>query len=153
MTDILIVWESLVTNLSYLDGLLLLDYSLKQANSRYPLVALYTDAFPASGHHELDVRKIRKRRIDHLLPSLDDAFYSNDPRFRDTWTKLAIFSLEEYTRVVLLDSDMLVVKNMDELMDLELDPPGLKGEGSAVFAASHACVCNPMRKPHYPKEW
>jgi hypothetical protein len=22
-----------------------------------------------------------------------------------------------------------------------------------VFAASHACVCNPLKKPHYPKDW
>jgi hypothetical protein len=22
-----------------------------------------------------------------------------------------------------------------------------------VFAASHACVCNPLKKPHYPRDW
>jgi hypothetical protein len=48
---------------------------------------------------------------------------------------------------------MLVVQNMDELMELELDPPALKGKGNRVFAASHACVCNPLKKLHYPKEW
>ncbi|KAL9625360.1 MAG: hypothetical protein Q9160_000423 [Pyrenula sp. 1 TL-2023] len=42
---------------------------------------------------------------------------------------------------------------MDELMDLELDPPELGGKGDRVFAASHACVCNPLKKPHYPKDW
>ena len=52
-----------------------------------------------------------------------------------------------------LDSDMMVMRNMDELMDLELDAPESKGKGNRVFAASHACVCNPKKKPHYPKDW
>ena len=59
----------------------------------------------------------------------------------------------EYDRIVQLDSDMMVLKNMDELMDLELDPPSSDGKGSRVFAASHACVCNALKKPHYPKNW
>jgi len=54
---------------------------------------------------------------------------------------------------VQLDSDMLVMKNMDELMDIELDLADTDGEGKRVFAASHACVCNPLKKPHYPKDW
>src|SRR4051812_25622909 len=63
----------------------------------------------------------------------------------DCWSKLIPFSLTQYERIVQLDSDMVVLRNMDELMDLPLDP-----EGSRVFAASHACVCNPLKKPHYP---
>lgn len=53
---------------------------------------------------------------------------------------------------------MLVLKNMDELMTLELDPPSVSANGDIntskrVFAAGHACVCNPLKKPHYPKDW
>lgn len=29
----------------------------------------------------------------------------------------------------------------------------MEGEGGKIFAASHACVCNPLKKPHYPKDW
>jgi len=79
--------------------------------------------------------------------------YSNDARFYDCWSKLTPFSLVEYDRVVQLDSDMMVLKNMDELMELELDPPSMEGKGNKVFAASHACVCNPLKKPHYPRDW
>jgi alpha-N-acetylglucosamine transferase len=79
--------------------------------------------------------------------------YSNDPRFYDCWSKLTPFSLVEYDRVVQLDSDMLVLQNMDELMEMELDGPELGGKGKKVFAAGHACVCNPLKKPHYPKDW
>jgi alpha-N-acetylglucosamine transferase len=79
--------------------------------------------------------------------------YTNDVRFYDCWSKLTPFSLVEYDRVVQLDSDMVALQNMDELMDLELDAPELAGTGDRVFAASHACVCNPLQKAHYPKDW
>ncbi|KAF2643951.1 glycosyl transferase family protein [Massarina eburnea CBS 473.64] len=146
------VWTTLITNTDYLTGLLTLDYSLKKQGSKYPLVALYTDTFPAEGHAALDARSIPKKHVKYLLPTKGKD-YSNDPRFYDCWSKLTPFSLTEYDRVVQLDSDMLVLKNMDELMEMELDAPELGGKGDKVFAASHACVCNPLKKPHYPKDW
>jgi hypothetical protein len=146
------VWTSLITNTAYLSGLLTLDYSLKKHGSKYPLVALYTDTFPPEGHAALEARGIPKQRVKYLLPKLSKDF-SNDPRFYDCWSKLTPFSLVEYERVVQLDSDMMLLKNMDELMEMELDPPSMEGKGGKVFAASHACVCNPLKKPHYPKDW
>ncbi|OCK84368.1 glycosyltransferase family 8 protein [Lepidopterella palustris CBS 459.81] len=146
------VWTTLITNTKYLTGLLTLDHSLKKYKSAYPLVALYTDTFPPEGHKALDIRGIPKKHVDYLLPSVQKDF-SQDPRFYDCWSKLTPFSLVEYDRVVQLDSDMLVLQNMDELMDLELDPPSMAGKGDRVFGASHACVCNPLKKPHYPKDW
>ncbi|KAF5024795.1 hypothetical protein F66182_3139 [Fusarium sp. NRRL 66182] len=145
------VWTTLITNLDYLPGLLTLAHSLKAVGSRYPLVALYTDSFPPQGHAALRARGIPVQHIPYLLPT-KGRDYSNDPRFYDCWSKLAPFSLTEYERVVQLDSDMLVLRNMDELMDLELDDPEM-GAGKRVFAAGHACVCNPLKKPHYPKDW
>jgi hypothetical protein len=146
------VWTTLITNTKYLSGLLTLDYSLKLQGSKYPLVALYTDTFPEEGHAALDARKIPKKRIPYLLPKSHKDF-TNDPRFYDCWSKLTPFSLVEYERVVQLDSDMLCLQNMDELMDIPLDPVSANGKGTLVFAASHACVCNPLKKPHYPKDW
>lgn len=97
------------------------------------------------------------QHIPYLLPTKGKD-YSNDPRFYDCWSKLTPFSLTEYERVVQLDSDMLVLRNMDELMELELDSPSIAETGDKtiskrVFAAGHACVCNPLKKPHYPKDW
>jgi alpha-N-acetylglucosamine transferase len=92
------------------------------------------------------------QRVEYLLPRVN-VDYSNDPRFYDCWSKLTPFGLVEYERVVQLDSDMLALQNMDELMELELDPPRVAGKGKRVFAAGHACVCNPLKKPHYPKNW
>ena len=146
------VWTTLITNTKYLSGLITLDYSLKKQGSKAPLVALWTDSFEEDGKEALKRRGIAMKKIEYLLPSVPKE-YSNDPRFYDCWSKLAPFSLTEYDRVVQLDSDMLVLKNMDELLDLELDPPEMGGDGNKVFAASHACACNPLKKPHYPKDW
>jgi alpha-N-acetylglucosamine transferase len=142
----------LITNTRYLSGLLLLDYSLKKVGSKYPLVALYTDTFEKEGHDALDLRKIPKQRVEYLMPS-SAKDYANDPRFYDCWSKMTPFSLTQYDRVVQLDSDMQVLKNMDELMEMDLDAPEMAGKGDRVFAASHACACNPLNKPHYPKDW
>ena len=146
------VWTTLITNTKYLSGLLTLDYSLKKAGSKYPLVALYTETFPPEGFQALKLRNIPAKEIPYLLPSVPKE-YTNDPRFYDCWSKLTPFSLTEYDRVVQLDSDMMVLKNMDELMELELDAPELDGEGDRVYAASPACACNPLNKTHYPKDW
>lgn len=151
------VWTTLITNTDYLSGLLTLDHSLKKHKSAYPLVALYTDTFPAEGLAALDARGIPHQKIKYLLPTKSTRDYSNDPRFYDCWSKLTPFGLTQYDRVVQLDSDMLVLQNMDELMTMALDDgpaAAAGGPGSKrVFAAGHACVCNPLRKAHYPKDW
>lgn len=40
---------------------------------------------------------------------------------------------------------MIVMKNMDELMDLVLRKDQI--------AAAHVCACNPRKLEHYPVDW
>ncbi|KAK3996701.1 glycosyltransferase [Cladorrhinum sp. PSN332] len=140
------VWTTLITNTSYLPGLLTLHFSLLKSKSRYPLIALYTDSFPASALTALHARQILTQHINTILPTSSKS-YSNDPRFADCWTKLVPFSLTQYARIIQLDSDMLILRNMDELFDIPLNST------TRIFAAGHACVCNPLHKPHYPSSW
>ncbi|OHE99485.1 hypothetical protein CORC01_05285 [Colletotrichum orchidophilum] len=142
--------------MSYLPGLLTLHHSLEASNTIYPFIALHTDSFPEEGRAAIAARGIPLQRVPRLSPQ-KRRDYSSEPRFEDTWTKLTVFSLTAYSRVVLLDCDMLVRKNMDELMmDLPLDPAATSTSttaGTKVFAAGHACTCNPLKKPHFPKSW
>jgi len=117
--------------------------------SAYPLLVLYTDTLEPSGREALALRGIPTQRIEYLLP-VASKDYSNDPRFHDCWSKMQPFSLTEYSRVIQLDSDMLVLQNMDELMDVPLDT---SPESNRLFAATHACVCNPLKHAHYPADW
>ncbi|KAL6857648.1 hypothetical protein ACO1O0_005089 [Amphichorda felina] len=144
------VWASLITNSDYLPGLLTLHHSLGRVHSAYPLVALTVDSLPPAALHALHARGITTHLVPRLAPSRERD-YAGDPRFSDTWTKLAVWSLTQYDRIVLLDSDMLVRRNMDELMrddHLALDPSSRR-----VLAAGPACTCNPRRRAHYPPEW
>ena len=45
----------------------------------------------------------------------------------------------------MIDADMVIRRNMDELMDLPLD--------DGWIAAAHVCACNPRKIPHYPADW
>ncbi|KAK4869781.1 hypothetical protein LT330_005505 [Penicillium expansum] len=158
------IWASLITNMSYLPGLLTLHHSLNHPSpdpsitnqsatqgTKYPFVAFYTSTFPAEGLKILQSRNISSQWVPSVTPASTRS-YAKDPRFAETWNKLVVFSLEQYERVVLLDGDILVRRNMDSLMELPLDDE-TDAEGSRVFAAAHACACNPMKKAHYPANW
>ncbi|AEO63575.1 df7e4d12-3738-4a76-8f33-5d0e6f7c9ca7 [Thermothielavioides terrestris] len=177
------IWACLLTNESYLPGLLALAFSLRAARSRYPLVALYTASLGADALAALRARHIPVQRVPELRPSAnateegeeegeeeEENPYPHSPRFLHAFTKLAAFALVAYARVVLLDADMLVRRNMDELLEdvPPLLPPQLDagdddgGGGTSaragagpgpVFGAAHACLCNPLRIKGYPPEW
>lgn len=53
--------------------------------------------------------------------------------------------IETLQRLVLLDSDMLVIRNMDELFDMDLP--------FDFIAANHACVCNYAKDPWADADW
>ncbi|EPQ60695.1 nucleotide-diphospho-sugar transferase [Gloeophyllum trabeum ATCC 11539] len=139
-------YVSLVTKTEYLPGILVVDHCLKSVGSRYPLVVMVTPTLPEEARNVLARRGIAMREVERLSPRAGShKLAAHDARFDDTWTKLRAFSLIEYERVVLMDSDMIVRRNMDELMTLDL-PRGW-------IAAAHACACNPRKLKHYPSDW
>ncbi|KAG8906190.1 hypothetical protein FRB99_007406 [Tulasnella sp. 403] len=139
-------WVTLLTNPHYLPGLILIHQTLKAANTRYPLVVMATPQLDATSRALITRRGMSIRDIDLLKPRPGTHHLADhDKRFEDTWTKLRVFELVEYDRVVLMDADMLVRKNMDELMDMQLP--------NDCIAASHVCACNPRRLTHYPRDW
>ncbi|CAL1696127.1 unnamed protein product [Somion occarium] len=142
-------WVTLLTKSEYLPGALVVDQCLKSVGSKYPLVVMATSQLPQEARLILSNRDIPIRDISRLKPQNESSSMaeldSRFTRFADTWTKLQAFELVEYDRVVLIDSDMVVLRNMDELMDHDLP--------SDWIAAVHACACNPRRFPHYPDDW
>lgn len=52
---------------------------------------------------------------------------------------------------MLIDGDMLVLRNMDEL--LSLPDKGSTPLPPDWIAANHACICNLYRQPWAPEDW
>lgn len=139
-------YVTLLTKASYLAGALVMHHCLVAVGSKYPLVIMATPGLPQAVRDVLDRRGIQIYDVPSLQPKEGShALAAHDERFGDTWTKLRVFEMHEYERIVLLDSDMIVMRNMDELMDLELPHDWI--------AAAHACACNPRKLPHYPRDW
>lgn len=86
--------------------------------------------------------------VEHITPvtGQHDGFDPSFVRLNDAWTKLRVFGLTQYERVVLIDSDMIFLRGMDEIFDFELP-------GADWIAAAPACICNPLKIAHYPEDW
>lgn len=133
----------LLTTPSYLPGVLLLAHTIKKYKSRYPLIVAVNPALPQEAKDTLRAYDLEVREVQPLLPKGEVTLIAE--RFADTWTKLTLFGFTEYDRLVLIDGDMMLRKNMDELFDLDLDPDQI--------AATHACVCNLDRSSWAPEDW
>ncbi|KAH7323652.1 nucleotide-diphospho-sugar transferase [Rhexocercosporidium sp. MPI-PUGE-AT-0058] len=115
-------WVTLLTRSSYIPGVVLLAHSL-QSTSRNTHLSSST------------LQLYQQNASQHFAT-----------KFEDTWTKLRIFELFEYERLVFLDADMLVFRNMDELFDMALP-------GRDWIAANHCCVCNLDKDEWAPEDW
>ncbi|SPO01857.1 related to galactinol synthase [Cephalotrichum gorgonifer] len=136
------IWTTLITNRKYFGGALILDHTLRKTGSRYQLKIMvtrdveadteYMDAFRAAGIPTIVVDKIEPAPRDGVVN-------------KGTWEKLTPWSLTEYDRIVLLDSDQIILSNIDDMMDMDL-PEGF-------IMAAHACTCNPRKLARYSKDW
>lgn len=152
-------WVTLLTSEHLLPGLVVFAHSLLVEHaSEYPLVIMATSKLSSRARSILSTmlppNRLIIRDIEPIYPP-STAIGLAHARFNEVWTKLRAFELTEYSRVALVDSDMLVRRNMDELFS---DPYvfGSKGqeEGETEWiGASWACTCNPNRIATYPVEW
>ena len=144
-------WVTLVTQASYLPGVITLAFSLFVQRSRYQLVVLVTPSLPESCIHALKLEALRNpllviHQIPPLLPPRSQQTTLIAKRFEDTWTKLRAFELTSYDTCVFLDADITVYKNIDELFELRLP-------GKDWIAACHSCVCNLDHDPWAASNW
>ncbi|KZO98479.1 glycosyltransferase family 8 protein [Calocera viscosa TUFC12733] len=140
-------WVTLITKSSYLAGVITLAQTFREVGSAYPLVVFCTPQLPARARRILAAHDIQCRDVQPLMPKQGAYEWSGAfKRFEETWNKLRVFELDEYDRVVLMDSDMVVLRNMDELMTMPLP-------SREWVAAAHVCACNPRKLAHYPADW
>ena len=104
----------------YLKGALALAKSLKNVEAKYPLAMLVTCNISKQDEEKIKsygIQIIKKPSIE--LPETIKA--KNDKGSFSHWTntfdKLLLFELTEFDKLVYLDSDMYVRKNIDELFE------------------------------------
>ncbi|KAF4635906.1 hypothetical protein G7Y89_g2181 [Cudoniella acicularis] len=91
-------WVTLLTQESYLLGVVLLAYSLHKQNSRYPLIILYTPSLPSSTALALSREAALTNAFlipTKMLQPKEQRETLIAERSKDTWTKLHV-GIEEY---------------------------------------------------------
>ena len=108
------IYMTVLTNSNYLGGVRILNKSLKQVNAQYPLVVL----MPAGIDIEIQ-RQLDKENILYILSDgFDESVFSRANKvshWRETFFKLKVFDQTDFRKIVFLDADMIVNRNIDHL--------------------------------------
>lgn len=104
---------------SFVLGTLVLFHSLRRTGARADFVALTAKLSPSSVQM-LQNYGIRVFVVQPLQISLYSSYQHQKSDARDSilWTKLRVWQLIDYAKVVMLDSDLLALKNSDELFEM-----------------------------------
>jgi lipopolysaccharide biosynthesis glycosyltransferase len=101
-------------------GVLLLNYNLKKVNSKYSLICIVLEKVSQNIIATLEKHGINTHRFNltEILTkfgmALLDAKYISDQNY---YGKFLIFTLMQYQKLIYLDADMLILKNIDHLFD------------------------------------
>ena len=115
-------YMTLLSDDSYIFGIILLDESLKRVNTQYPLEVLVTSNVSAPILNILDQRQLKYKIIQPL--KFDQLFKHNiaiNNRFAKNWvftmTKFELFKMTDFDKLIFLDADIMVLKNLDHLFN------------------------------------
>ncbi len=113
---------SVLSTENYLDAILKTYKNLKQTNTKYPFSVLVTDLVSEETENKLKaegINVIRRKSIEISEEALNRNKNSNSAHWNYTFDKLNIFELTEFEKIVYLDSDLFIMKNIDELFEKE----------------------------------
>ncbi|KAF9161663.1 hypothetical protein BGX21_001982 [Mortierella sp. AD011] len=109
---------TLLTNNSYASGALVLAYSLRASNTTKQIAILVTGAVSHSIRDRLSAVFDAVIEIGEINShSTKNLKLLGRPELGVTLTKIHVFNQTQYSKVVFLDADTLVLKNVDDLFD------------------------------------
>ena len=156
------IWITLITQSTYLPGLVLLVHTLYKHRSKHPIVVQYTSSL-----EEDAISCLRDLKAFYSLlhiqyvetVPLPNGLTPIASRFDETLTKLRAFQPFEDSKtaiepalasapgqVCFLDADIMIFRNLDDIFDIPRPGPDW-------IAAHHACTCNVDEDPWAPPEW
>lgn len=139
-------WLTLLGTEEYLPGVLALARSLKRAKSIYPLIVMINENDYSEESKELILNEgCSIRIIEDLYPTIDSKTEFAFTRFSHTWKKLRAFEMiDTCDKCVFMDADIIVLRNMDEIFDLD---------DNITFGAVQTCTCNLRKISTFPEQW
>lgn len=111
-------YVTVLTTQSYLEGCRILYKSLQATMPKYPFVVVCPDNIPKNVTDCLTQLGISY----HLAENLNADILSRENQnqyWNHTLFKIKVFDLTQYDKIVFLDTDMIVLSNLDHLFDLE----------------------------------
>lgn len=108
---------TLLSSETYLEGVLVLNRALKAVEAMFPLYCVLSESINVSVQKELEMEGvpcIRLTRSSVDAVNQDGDFFSH---WSYTFDKLQIWGLTQFEKIVFLDSDMLILRNIDELFN------------------------------------
>lgn len=125
-------YVTLLLDDSYIFGIILLNQSLKDVKSKYPLEVLVSSKVTPPIINILEQLQLKYQIIDPIVNEEILKYNSSISHYfgkiwSDTLTKFQIFSLS-YDKVIYLDADILVLKNLDHLFNCEHMTAAVDGE-------------------------
>lgn len=121
MTETKRAYVTVLSGDSYLEGLLALNESLRWCKSAHPLYVVVGSEVTEAARHVIDRAGIAPIPAPALqIP--DDIRRANlksdhHKHWSGVFEKLVVFSLSEFEKLVFVDSDMVVIRNIDDLFD------------------------------------
>lgn len=126
-------YVTLLSDDSYLYGIILLSESLKEVKSQYPLEILVTPNISNAVLDILDQLNLKYTKVD-LIKNNQFTNYNKkiSQQFAKIWdtcfTKLQIWNMTYLDKVIYLDSDIMVLKNLDHLFNYPHMTSAIDGE-------------------------
>ena len=108
-----------LTSVSYIPGVIALKKSLQKAKSRFGLIVLIPESCCESLTKIIHINKLADQYCRCVVKP-DLVFKNKKSHYWDyTFFKLTAASMTEYDKIILIDSDMLINKNIDHLFECE----------------------------------
>ena len=127
-------YVSLLTNDSYSYGIVLLVESMERVKTKYPLHVLVTENVSAATLELLNQLKVTYELVDYI-PITEEIYEFNKKinaplanTWKNCWTKFRIFDQTQFDKIIFLDADIMLLKNIDHLFTKPHMTAALDGE-------------------------